>query len=161
MPVSSFRKKVSENIYLCARLSNTVSEDVWPVNFADRFSWLIRQNCIHFDTIEMYRYLFRQQWWLLSAKCNYFAYRQFHFLLYTFYTEHLASKQAVWLRCKKGCAKGLKPCNILQFWNINRQRRQWILHKIRYLTYLYLKYVLFSENRQEHVRCMYSWNYVL
>ena len=35
----------------------------------------IRQNCIHFVTIEIYRYLFHEQWWLLSAKCNYFAYR--------------------------------------------------------------------------------------
>ena len=37
----------------------------------------IRQNCIHFVTIEICRYLFKKQWWLLSAKCNYFACRTF------------------------------------------------------------------------------------
>ena len=35
----------------------------------------IRQNCIHFVTIEIYLYLFRKQWTLLSAKSNYFAYQ--------------------------------------------------------------------------------------
>ena len=37
----------------------------------------IRQICIHFDTIEIYSYLLRKHWRLLSAKSNYFAYRCF------------------------------------------------------------------------------------
>ena len=41
----------------------------------------IRQNCIHFVTIEIYRQLLREPWRLLFTKCNYFAYRSSSIIL--------------------------------------------------------------------------------
>ena len=54
---------------------------LWWVRFKDN---TMRQNCIHFATIETNLKLLRKQWWLLSKKCNYFAYRfQIHDLYYS------------------------------------------------------------------------------